>query len=317
MNGDGQPSHLRSMMRLVARGIQARPSATPVDLAAVPRRRVSAERAAIGIDPRHVQAYAAATDGDRIHAFAAGDGAIPPFYCATWETALALQMFAEMERPLPLGAIVHVSTDLVWARPLRAGDAVRCRVELDRVEAARRGFRMTVLARNWLGAGQLCCQSTNVFQVKTGSADDPGRAAPAERAGPVAPESGWAELVRWDLTGSAGRRYARVSGDYNPIHLWGLTARPFGFRAPILHGYCTAARAAHTLIEHCLNGDPAALRRMRITFRAPLPLPATACLLVNEDGPERWFRVAAPGEGPIYAEGTYGGTAQTKEMQKG
>jgi acyl dehydratase len=98
-----------------------------------------------------------------------------------------------------------------------------------------------------------------------------------------------------------------VSGDYNPIHLWGLTARPFGFPAPILHGYCIAARAAHSLIEHCLGGDPGALRRMRIAFRAPLPLPTTARLLVNDDGPEHWFRVAAPGEGPVYAEGTYGG----------
>ena len=319
MSGEATPSHLRSMVRLVARGIQARRSGAPMDLAAIPRRKVSAERAGIGIDPGHVQAYAAATDGERIAGFGDGTGAVPPFYCATWETALALQMFAGMEQPLPLGAIVHVSTDLVWARPLRAGDVVRCRVELDRVEPARRGFRMTVLARNWLGAGQLCCQSTSVFQVRTGGTDDPDRAPPRPAGtGPVPPGDGWTELVRWDLPGSAGRRYARVSGDYNPIHLWGLTARPFGFRAPILHGYCIAARAAHTLIEHCLGGDPAALRRMRIAFhamrmriafRAPLPLPATARLLVSDDGPERWFRVAAPGEGPVYAEGTYGAAA--------
>ena len=313
MSGEAAPSHLRSMVRLVARGIQARRAGAPLDLAAIPRRKVSAERAGIGIDPRHVLAYAAATDGERIGGFGEGTGAVPPFYCATWETALALQMFAGMEQPLPLGAIVHVSTDLVWVRPLRPGDAARCRIELDRVEPARRGFRMTVLARNWLGAGQLCCQSTSVFRVRTGGADDPDRAPPrsTDRTGPVAPENGWTELVRWDLSGSAGRRYARVSGDYNPIHLWGLTARPFGFRAPILHGYCIAARTAHTLIEHCLGGDPGALRRMRIAFRAPLPLPATVRLLVNDGGPEHWFRVAAPGEGPVYAQGTYGGVQKT------
>lgn len=312
MSGEATPSPLRSMVRLVARGIQARRSGARLDPSGIPRRKVSAERAGIEIDPSHVRAYTAATDGKRIGGFGEGAGGVPPFYCATWETALALQMFAGMEQPLPLGAIVHVSTDLVWARPLRPGDAVRCRVELDRVEPARRGFRMAVLARNWLGAGQLCCQSTSVFQVRTGGTDDPDRAPPrtTDRTGPVAPEGGWTELVRWDLEGRAGRRYARVSGDYNPIHLWGLTARPFGFRAPILHGYCIAARAAHSLIEHCLGGDPGALRRMRIAFRAPLPLPATARLLVSDDGPERWFRVAAQGEGPVYAEGTYGGSRE-------
>ena len=59
----------------------------------------------------------------------------------------------------------------------------------------------------------------------------------AESAEAQPPADGWGELARWELPAGAGRRYARVSGDYNPIHLWALTARPFGFRAPILHGY--------------------------------------------------------------------------------
>lgn len=303
----GTPSPLGAMVRLVARGIQARrapPSADPVG----PRRKVACERSCIPVDPSRVRAYLRATAGGGVGAFAGEDAVVPPFFPATWETGLALQMFAEMDRPLPLGAIVHASTEMVWTRPLRPGDVVRARMELDRVEPARGGMRMTVLGRTWLGAGQLCCQSTSVFQVRTRSprADRTPATPRADRREGTAPATGWAELVRWELSGSAGRRYARASGDYNPIHLWAATARPFGFRAPILHGYAIVARAAHTLIEHRLQGDPSALRRMTIAFRAPLPLPATACFLVNDDGETRWFRVAAPGEGPVYAEGTYG-----------
>lgn len=47
----------------------------------------------------------------------------------------------------------------------------------------------------------------------------------------------------WDLPGTLGRRYARVSGDWNPIHLSSLTARPFGYRRPIAHGMWTLGRA--------------------------------------------------------------------------
>lgn len=303
---DGKaPSPLRSMVRMMARGIQARGAPAAPDCA-TPRRKVALERSSIAIDPRRVQAYVRATGGEGIEAFGSARPTAPPFFAAMWETALSLEMFAGLEPPLPLGAFVHVSTDLVCARPMLAGDVVKCRVELERVERVRRGLRLTVLARNWLGAGQLCSQSTSVFQVRS---DAHGLAADAPRAQvsePEVPDSGWVELVRWDLPAGAGRRYARVSGDYNPIHLWGVTARPFGFRAPILHGYATAARAAHTLIEHCLHGDAAALRRMRIHFRAPLPLPSCVCFLVNDQGPRRWFRVAAPGEGPVYAEGSCG-----------
>lgn len=115
------------------------------------------------------------------------------------------------------------------------------------------------------------------------------------------------ELARWSLSGGDGRRYARVSGDYNPIHLWPWTARPFGFRRPILHGYCILARAAHTLVEHRFAGDPAALRRIRADFRAPLPLPAEVRFVISEQDGARWFRAIDLRDDTVYAEGTYGG----------
>ena len=305
-----RPSPLASMLRLVARGVRAR-NAPPAADVSVPRRRAACERADIRIVPAHVRAYARATGGDGVAAFFDPLPAAPPFYCATWETALALEMFSTLEKPLPLGPIVHVSTEMVWARPL-SPEPVRCRVELDRVERTPRGLRLTVLSRNWLGAGQLCSQGTSVFMVRIKDAHDgAGRASEPrpERSADTGNDTAWTELARWSVAANAGRRYARVSGDYNPIHLWPWTARPFGFHAPILHGYATAARTAHALIAQRLRGDPAALRRMRIAFRAPLPLPATAVLLVDDAGPEHRFRVAAPGGGTVYAEGTYGGVA--------
>lgn len=296
------------MMRLVARGVQARGAGPEWELPG-PRRKVSLERAGIHVDPAHVRAYVRATAGEGIAAFRTPDLVAPPFYPATWEVGLTLEMLAGLENPLPLGPMVHVSTEMVWTRPLPPGEAVRCRVELDRVERVKRGLRLTVLARNWLGAGQLCCQGTTVFMLRLRPPAD-GAPRVAEPPHPAeAPADGWAELAHWALPAGAGRRYARVSGDYNPIHLWPWTARPFGFRAPILHGFATAARAAHGIIEQRLHGDAGALRRMRVTFRAPLPLPGAAALRVHDAGPERWFRVAAAGEGPVYAEGTYGAAA--------
>lgn len=300
------------MLRLAARGVQARGRAPAWELSG-PRRKVAVERADIAVEPARVQAYAAVTGGDAIAAFRGVSAAAPPFFPALWEAGLALEMFAGLDTPLPLGAIVHVSTDVVWARPLRCGQPVRCRVELERVDRARRGLRLTVLARNWMGAGQLCCQSTSVFMLRMRAAPDgpgAGGGGPEPRRDHAeAPADGWAELARWDLPGGAGRRYARVSGDYNPIHLWPWTARPFGYRAPILHGYATAARAAHALIQHRLGGDAAALRRMRIAFRAPLPLPSTAVLQASDAAADRWFRVAAPDGSVVFAEGTFGAAA--------
>ena len=46
------------------------------------------------------------------------------------------------------------------------------------------------------------------------------------------------------------RSYARLSGDYNPIHLFTWTARLFGFKQPIIHGMWTKARVLSTWFSH-------------------------------------------------------------------
>lgn len=296
---------LGSLLRLAARGARARGPASVRVLAALPRGKHFAERAGIEVSAAAIRAYARATGGDHLFAFY-GEGAVaPPFLGATWEPGLALELLARLDPPLPLGPIVHLSTERTWARALRPGDRVRCRVDLERAEPVRRGIRFTLAARSWVGEGRLATEATSAFLLKVPLPDGPR----VETAPPRAPETGWTELVRWSLPASAGRSYARVSGDWNPIHLWGATARPFGFRAPILHGYATAARAAHALVDLLLHGDPLALRRMRVSFRAPLALPGTAALFAAEHAGERWFRVAAPDGSALYAEGTFGGAA--------
>lgn len=297
------------MLRLVARGLASRGHGEP--LPEVPRRKPAIERVHRGVAPRLHARYLRATGGEAIEALAAG--MLSPAFPATWETAQALELFAGLERPLPAGGVIHVEGELVSLRPLEVDDQVRCRVELERAERVSKGIRLTLTARNWTGGGQLCTQSTAVFLARIrGEQPDAERHIPR----PTAREEGdprgepperWDEVARWRLSGAAGRRYAAVSGDWNPIHLWSWTARPFGYRRPILHGFCTEAMVAHALIEHRLGGDPGALRRLRIAFRAPLPLPATVRLLAGEGIGTRWFRVTDDVGETVFAEGTWAG----------
>ena len=53
--------------------------------------------------------------------------------------------------------------------------------------------------------------------------------------------------VEWRLPGDLGRRYAAVSGDRNPIHLYPLTAKALGFPRQIAHGMWSLARCVAAL----------------------------------------------------------------------
>ena len=60
-------------------------------------------------------------------------------------------------------------------------------------------------------------------------------------------------------------RYARASGDHNPIHLDDEFARTVGLPGRILHGLYTMSLIARAQTE--AFGGPASLRRLSVAFR--------------------------------------------------
>lgn len=69
-------------------------------------------------------------------------------------------------------------------------------------------------------------------------------------------------LAQIQVSSDAARRYARLSGDYNPIHLWRWSARFFGQPRPILHGMASAALLCQAL--------PAPVQQLRLQFKTPV-----------------------------------------------
>jgi acyl dehydratase len=112
------------------------------------------------------------------------------------------------------------------------------------------------------GRQVLSCRST--YLVVRGQRDAAGqhhgRAQPRETALPP--------LAGWRLAAGSGRAYARVSGDWNPIHLWSWSAHLMGIRRPIIHGMHTLARACAELED--ASGRPVTALEAR--FKAPATL---------------------------------------------
>lgn len=95
----------------------------------------------------------------------------------------------------------------------------------------------------------------------------------------TAPVAQLAPIAHWTLDGAAGRRYAAVSGDWNPIHLGRWPARMMGMRAPIIHGM-------HTVAKCCAALESATGRRVEsisARFTAPVALPGEVALSADLD----------------------------------
>ena len=104
-------------------------------------------------------------------------------------------------------------------------------------------------------------------------------------------------LASWQLGRKSGREYARVSGDWNPIHLWAWSARLMGMRRPIIHGMHTLARACAELEQ--ASGE----RVMALDGRFQAPAPLGSELVLGADLAARQFSVGAGGR-PV-AEGSF------------
>jgi hypothetical protein len=109
------------------------------------------------------------------------------------------------------------------------------------------------------------------------------------------------ELARWKLGAHVGLDFAKLTGDFNPIHWIPPAARASGFKNVINHGFSTMARAIEGLNRNVFSGDVTRLESIDVQFKKPLVLPAEVGLYVDD---ERVFVGDAPG-GPAYLIGTY------------
>ncbi len=114
------------------------------------------------------------------------------------------------------------------------------------------------------------------------------------------------EIARWRLRSDAGLDFAKLTGDFNPVHWIKPYARAFGFRSTILHGFSTMARAIEGLNRGLFAGSTRVLEVFDCKFTRPLVLPARVGLYVQG---QQVYVGDAPG-GPAYLTGIFTPTSE-------
>lgn len=194
---------------------------------------------------------------------------------------VSLAVMARRDFPFPLLGLVHLRNQVLQHRPVRVGELVdvECRVRDLRPHRKGRTFEAvsTILGQD----GEIIATDVSTYLAKgsTSSAGKDGAASPsadgrAERREFEAPTP----TGRWSLPADAGRRYAAVSGDVNPIHMSALSAKAFGFPKAIAHGMYTASRAfteSRVDLSRPLRWD--------VTFDAPVTLPGTVLVAFEHE----------------------------------
>lgn len=213
------------------------------------------------LDNAHLEAYKAEFKG------LLSELPLTYFYLLAQRAHLALML--DKRFPWPILGMVHVANKMEWLGPLDSNQGLELHVDIQfppRAAARKRVRPLYVVEFKQQGHCVLRCESA--YQVDTGSHSSATRRMRAE----TLDLSSWLQLDIWNLDAACGRRYARLSGDYNPIHLHPWLSRWFGFNQPIIHGMYSVARIQADIERHF----DACIESMDVTFKRPLALPNQA-----------------------------------------
>lgn len=183
---------------------------------------------------------------------------------------LQLQAMADEAFPLNTLGMIHLSQDTRYSRAIAAGVPYTYRCTVDRYRKHKQGTTVDVKLVISDAQGELY-SATSVYLAK-------GVQLGQEAAPPRAQATEVAALIpqqQWRLLADAGRQYARLSGDMNPIHLNKLAAKVFGMKGQLAHGMYLAGRAL-------AGREPrGAGFRYHIDFFSPVLLPSSVSVNIR------------------------------------
>lgn len=204
---------------------------------------------------------------------------LPPAYLHVVAMPMHLQLFVARDFPVKVLGLIHLRNTIRILREVDTNAALRLRVLFDTMRVTDFGqeYDFTTCYEQ---DGEVVWEEVSTMFARGNPASKESSKRPSiERSSH--PDSG-VSATMLDVTENTGWRYARVSGDFNPIHLTVRTARMFGFKQTVVHGMWSLGR--------CLAAAEAQLPAGRIQidtqFKLPVYIPSQALARVwaEDDG---------------------------------
>ncbi len=215
---------------------------------------------------------------------------LPATYPHLLTYPLQIKLMSDGDFPFPLAGSVHVANRITQTRPLRLGDKLDLRVHVANLRDHPRGRQFDMVGEA-LVDGEVVWSDVSTYLRRGGGAQE--KSEKTERSAPPEP------TALWSVPGDIGRRYGDVSGDRNPIHLYKLTAKMFGFPRAIAHGMWTKARCLAAF-----EGRLPAAYTVDVAFKLPVLLPAKVGFVAHEKGDGWQFELFGARNGKPHLTGT-------------
>ncbi|MGS2721904.1 MaoC/PaaZ C-terminal domain-containing protein [Paraglaciecola aestuariivivens] len=180
---------------------------------------------------------------------------------------LHLKLLNLADCPFPLLGLVHVENSVTLLKPMKIGQKLRLQSCFSSLQAHAKGWTLVISVKVFNRRSLVySSESTYLYRDHILASNKSLHSSQKPKILPF-------ELLKsWPLKANLGREYAKVSKDFNPIHLYGFSARLLGFKQSIAHGMWLKAFVLSSLFEQ-QKLDLYEGFKAQVKFKQPVYLP--------------------------------------------
>jgi len=190
------------------------------------------------------------------------DGKIPVLYPHVLAAPVYMHLLSHKEFPIPLIGSLHLRNHIIRHRPIDDREPLTLEVMTGEKRIVRQGLEFDF--RILLTSGEERLWESITTWLKKGNYGTPHTHSP--RAGIIKPINDGREHAESFIPENIGKRFARITGDYNPIHISKFAAPLFGLKRDVAHAMWVCADTIRQLPRH-EKGSPL---RIDLAFKGPL-----------------------------------------------
>ena len=189
------------------------------------------------VDPHDLQRYIDAC-GMRQHDF------LPHLYPHVIASPVYMALLTNRSFPISLIGCLHMRNHIVQYRPVPVDKPFAMEVSVGKSRIVKQGFEFDFTITLSSDQGDVLWKSLSVW-LKRGKFGSEYEESPgADILEPVPDAETYKEMY---IPKYIGKRYARITGDYNPIHVSRLAAPLFGLKRDIAHAMWACAQSLAVL----------------------------------------------------------------------
>jgi acyl dehydratase len=224
---------------------------------------VELEARTVMLSAAHLQRYR------EVCAVPASVKGLPPAYLHVLAMPLHMQLFVVKNFPVKVLGLIHLRNTIRVLAPVDERAPLRLRVGFDTMRETDFGQEYDFTTSYEQNGVAVWEEISTMFARGTSGPKEGSKRPVIERSNH--PESG-THTDTLEVAENTGWRYARVSGDFNPIHLTARTAQMFGFKQAVAHGMWSMGRCLASAAPHL----PDVKIQIDTQFKLPVYIPSQA-----------------------------------------